>query len=50
MHAEGMKAKKLSTEEMEAALAAHYGLLLGIQSPWDVKRVELSLERQRVDV
>jgi transposase len=46
----GVKKKLGSTEAAEAAVAAHYGLLLGIQSPWQVKRVDLKLEKQRVDV
>jgi transposase len=46
-----MRKKNLgSTEAAEAAVAAHYGLLLGIKSPWQVKRVDLKLEQQRVDV
>lgn len=45
-----MKKKIESTLLAEAAVAAHYGLLLGIQSPWQVKRVDLQLEKQRVDV
>ena len=42
--------KITSTEAAEAAVAAHYGLLLGINSPWQVKRVDLKLTAQRVDV
>ena len=42
--------KITSTEAAEAAVAAHYGLLLGIKSPWQVKRVDLKLTAQRVDV
>src|SRR5689334_7851048 len=34
----------------EAAVAAHYGLLLGIQSPWFVQQVDLQLEGQSVEV
>jgi transposase len=34
----------------EAAVAAHYGLLLGIQSPWQVGRVDLQLKANRVEV
>lgn len=34
----------------EAAVAAHYGLLLGIRSPWQVRRVELQLQANRVEV
>ena len=34
----------------DAAVAAHYGLLLGIASPWEVRRVDLQLEAQRVEV
>jgi len=45
-----MKKKIVTTEAMEAALAAHYGLLLGIKSPWEVKRVDLNLNGQRVDI
>ncbi len=45
-----MTKKAESTHAAEAAVAAHYGMLLGIQSPWQVKRVELKLEAKRVDV
>ena len=45
-----MTKKHESTQAAEAAVAAHYGLLLGIQSPWQVKRVDLKLEAKRVDV
>jgi transposase len=45
-----MKKEIVTTAAMEAALAAHYGLLLGIKSPWEVKRVDLQLNGQRVDV
>lgn len=45
-----MKKNIVTTELMETALAAHYGLLLGIQSPWEVKRVDLNLNAQRVDI
>jgi len=45
-----MSKKVESTEAAEAAVAAHYGMLLGIESPWQVKRVELKLEAKRVDV
>ena len=45
-----MAKKHESTQAAEAAVSAHYGLLLGIQSPWQVKRVELKLEAKRVDV
>ena len=34
----------------EAAVAAHYGLLLGIHSPWQVRRVDLQLQANRVEV
>ncbi len=44
-----MKKKIASTQVAEAAVAAHYGLLLGIKSPWQVKRVDLKLDIQRVD-
>jgi transposase len=43
------KASK-KTSAAEVAVAAHYGLLLGIESPWQVQRVDLKLEAQRVDV
>jgi transposase len=42
--------KKPMSTAAEAAVAAHYGLLLGIQSPWEVKRVDLQIQGQRVDV
>jgi len=31
-------------------LEEHYGQLLGITSPWEIYRVELKLEAQRVDI
>jgi transposase len=34
----------------EAAVAAHYGMLLGIKSPWQVRRVDLQLNAKRVEV
>ena len=34
----------------EAAVAAHYGMLLGIGSPWRVKRAKLEMERRLVDI
>ena len=34
----------------EAAVAAHYALLLGIKSPWQVRRVDLKLATNRVEV
>ncbi len=34
----------------EAAVAAHYGLLLGIQSPWQVQRADLDLAAQQVQI
>lgn len=34
----------------EAAVAAHYALLLGIKSPWQVQRVDLKLAANRVEV
>lgn len=47
---EAMNQKIALTQAAEAAVAAHYGLLLGIKSPWQVTRVALKLENQRVDV
>ena len=34
----------------ESAVAAHYGLLLGIQSPWHVQRADLDLAAQQVQI
>ncbi len=34
----------------QAAVAAHYGMLLGIQSPWEVKRVQLQLDERKVEL
>jgi transposase len=34
----------------ETAVAAHYALLLGIKSPWQVRRVDLKLASNRVEV
>jgi transposase len=45
-----MKKNVVTTAAMDAALTAHYGLLLGIKSPWEVKRVDLNLKGQRVDI
>lgn len=47
---EVMKTKIELTAVAEAAVASHYGLLLGIASPWQVKLVDLKLDGQRVDV
>jgi hypothetical protein len=33
----------MTEREAEAAVAAHYGMLLGIQSPWKVKRAKLEM-------
>ena len=35
---------------MDTELQKHYGLLLGIQSPWEVKTVALKLEEKRVEI
>jgi transposase len=40
----------LQSSAAEAAVAAHYGLLLGIKSPWEVRRVDLQLTANRVEV
>ena len=37
-------------EIFENELQRHYGLLLGIQSPWRVKTVDLKLEARRVEI
>jgi transposase len=34
----------------EAAVAAHYGMLLGIGSPWRVVRAKLEIDRRLVDI
>jgi hypothetical protein len=39
-----------SNRAAEAAVAAHYALLLGIKSPWPVRRVDLKLASNRVEV
>jgi transposase len=36
--------------EREAEAAAHYGMLLGIQSPWRVKRARLDIAQKLVDI
>jgi transposase len=46
----GKNEKNESTAAAQAAVAAHYGMLLGIKSPWQVKRVDLQLQAHRVDV
>jgi transposase len=40
----------MTEREAEVAVAAHYGMLLGIQSPWRVKRVKLEIAQKRVDI
>jgi len=40
----------MTEQEAEAAVAAHYGMLLGIQSPWKVKRAKLEIARKLVDI
>jgi transposase len=45
-----MNDKIKTTAAAEAAVAAHYGLLLGVRSPWAVTQVELALDQKRVDV
>lgn len=35
---------------MPEDLKAHYGLLLGLESPWEVSAVELKMEDQRVEI
>ncbi|MHB9008374.1 MAG: ISL3 family transposase [Limisphaerales bacterium] len=35
---------------MDKEVQKHYGLLLGVCSPWEVKAVELQLEEQRVEI
>lgn len=34
----------------EAAVAAHYGLLLGIRSPWQVRKADLDLAARKVEI
>lgn len=34
----------------EAAVAAHYGMLLGIGSPWRVKRAALEISNRQIDI
>ena len=34
----------------EAAVAAHYGLLLGIKTPWQVVRADLKLQEKKVEI
>ena len=40
----------MTEQEAEAAVAAHYGMLLGIQSPWRVKRARLEIAQRLVDI
>ena len=40
----------MNRQQAEAAVAAHYGILLGIQSPWRVKNAKLELACRRVDI
>jgi transposase len=39
---------KKTISEMDAALVRHYGMLLGLEEPWRVARVDLSVEAKRV--
>ena len=45
-----MKTSIEATAAAEAAVAAHYGLLVGVKSPWRVMRVDLQLEQRRVEI
>lgn len=40
----------MTEREAEIAVAAHYGMLLGIQSPWRVKRAKLEVGQRLVDI
>lgn len=40
----------MTEQQAKAAVAAHYGLLLGISSPWEVREAKLEVERRRVDI
>ena len=40
----------MKEHEAEAAVAAHYGMLLGLQSPWRVKRALLQIEARLMDI
>jgi hypothetical protein len=35
---------------MDSELQKHYGLLLGVGSPWEVKTVDLNLEAKKVEI
>ena len=35
---------------MDTELQKHYALLLGVNSPWEVKDVELKLDEKRVEI
>jgi transposase len=39
---------KKTISEMDAALVRHYGILLGLEEPWGVAKVDLSVEAKRV--
>lgn len=47
-----MKMAVMSEERSaaEAAVAAHYGLLLGIRSPWRVRRADLDVVARKVEI
>jgi transposase len=45
-----MSKKLHKTSAADVSVATHYGLLLGIGSPWQVRQVDLKLEAQRVEV
>lgn len=45
-----MAKSSMENQAAETAVAAHYALLLGIGSPWQVRRVDLQLAAKRVEV
>lgn len=40
----------MTEQEAKAAVAAHYGMLLGIASPWVVKEAKLEMAGRKVDI
>ena len=40
----------MTEREAEEAVAAHYGMLLGIQSPWKVKRAKLEIAQRLLEI
>jgi len=45
-----MNKDDLKRSAAEAAVAEHYGLLLGIGSPWKVRKADLNILERKVEI